>query len=219
MSAGASAGPAPSSPLATLRIGLFGGSFDPIHRGHVEPVQAARRQLGLERVIYLPTALPPHKPGRRFALPLARWAMVEIALLGEEGLFASPLELHPERPAFTIDTILTFEREWPQATLVLLVGADSFAELPQWVRWRELVEHAELAVLARPGFALDALLAEAPPEIAAAQAAGRIHLVAARELPFSSTEVRARLTAGEAPPAGALHPLVLDYVRKYRLYR
>ena len=219
MSAGAAAVPAPSSPLATLRIGLFGGSFDPIHRGHVEPVQAARRHLNLERVVYLPTAHPPHKPGRRFAPPLARWAMVELALLGEEGLFASPLELHPDRRAFTIDTVLAFERELPGATLVLLVGADSFAELPQWVRWREIVEHAELAVLARPGFALDTLLAVAPPEIAAAHAAGRVHRVAQRELPFSSTEVRARLAAGEAPPAGALHPLVLDYARKYRLYR
>ena len=81
-----------------MKLGLFGGSFDPIHRGHIEPVQAARKALGLERVIYLPTAVPPHKPGRILAPAHARYAMVEMALLEEEGLYASTFELTLGRP-------------------------------------------------------------------------------------------------------------------------
>ena len=76
-----------------MNIALFGGSFDPIHKGHIEPVLKAKRQLGLDRVVYLPTARPPHKPGRQFATSHARWTMVELALLGEPDLLVSPLEL------------------------------------------------------------------------------------------------------------------------------
>ena len=100
-----------------MKIGLFGGSFDPIHRGHVEPVREARRRLGLERVIYLPTATPPHKPRRALAPALARFAMVELALLGEEGLYVSAHELTPERPAYTVETLEHFRRQMPEAEL------------------------------------------------------------------------------------------------------
>src|SRR5581483_10939387 len=85
-----------------MKIGLFGGSFDPIHRGHVEPVRAAVAALHLDRVFFLPTAHPPHKSGRRFAPPLARFAMVELGLLADERLFASTYELRDE-PTYTVE--------------------------------------------------------------------------------------------------------------------
>lgn len=140
-----------------MKVGLFGGSFDPIHCGHLEPVKEARRLLGLERVIYLPTAIPPHKPGRRLAPPLARYAMVEMAILAEEGLFASPYELTLDRPAYTAETLEHFQRELPAAELHLLIGSDSFFELPHWVRWRDIAAAARLVVLARPGWDLAGL--------------------------------------------------------------
>jgi nicotinate (nicotinamide) nucleotide adenylyltransferase len=142
-----------------MKIGLFGGSFDPIHCGHVEPVKEARRLLGLERVIYLPTAIPPHKPGRVLAPPLARYAMVEMAILSEEGLYASPYELTLDRPAYTAETLEHFQRELPAAELHLLIGGDSFFELPRWVRWRDIAAAARLVVLARPGWDLAGLAA------------------------------------------------------------
>lgn len=199
------------------KVGLFGGSFDPIHMGHVAPVRAARAALGLERVFFLPTAQPPHKAARRFAPALARFAMVELALLHEEGLFASTHELGPQ-PAYTVETLEHFRAELPGADLHLIVGSDSLAELESWRRWRELPRLARLVVLTRPG-SEGALRPELlPAELRAAWQAGRLLTVEHEPVPVSATALRAVLAAGDEPPAGSMHSLVLNYARKYRLY-
>lgn len=200
-----------------MKIGLFGGSFDPIHRGHLDPVREARRVLGLERVIYLPTARPPHKPGRAVAPALARHVMVELALLFEEGLEVSPLELTPERPAYTIETLEHFRREMPQAELVLLVGGDSFADLHHWVRWREIPRAARLAVLARPGWEPETVPLD--PEVAALGRTDRVIFLRQTPVDVSSTRLRELLAAGAPLPAGAVPDLVVRYLHKYQLYR
>jgi nicotinate-nucleotide adenylyltransferase len=200
-----------------VRVGLFGGSFDPIHAGHVAPVRAARAAAGLDRVFFLPTAHPPHKPGRRFAPALARFAMVELALLHEEGLFVSTHELGP-LPAYTVETLEHFHRELPGADLHLLLGGDSLAGLTGWRRWRELPRLATLLVLARPGWEAALRRADLPAELQAAADAGRLVFVEHEPVAVSATTLRAALAAGEEPAAGALHPLVLNYARKYRLY-
>jgi nicotinate-nucleotide adenylyltransferase len=211
-----------------LKVGLFGGSFDPIHRGHIEPVQEARRALALDRVLYLPTARPPHKPGRQLAPPLARYAMVELALLHEEGLFAVPHEVTPDRRAYTIDTVERFRRELPAAELYLLIGSDSFLELPHWHRWRDIVGAARLVVLSRPGWAVAAPAASVPgglpapggeEELAQLVRAGRVQLLRQRPCEVSSTRLRELLARGERPPAGWLQDLVVDFIAKYDLYR
>lgn len=204
-----------------MKVGLFGGSFDPIHCGHVEPVREARRALGLDRVLYLPTAQPPHKPKRQAAPPLARFAMVELALLGEEALYVSPYELTLGRPAFTVESLEHFRRELPGAELHLILGADSFLDLPQWHRWRRLPELAHLVVLARPGWELARTTRDGgrSAELADLLAAGRVTIVERQPVDLSSSAIRALLAAGEEPPPGALPPLVLEYVRKYQLYR
>ena len=201
-----------------MRIGLFGGSFDPIHRGHVEPVVAARRLLGLDRVIYLPTAAPPHKARREQAPPYARYAMVELAILGHEGLYASPFELTPERPAYTVDTVLHYRSTLPDAELYLLIGSDSFAEIHHWVRYREIVQAARLAVLDRPGWEAADLAAE-PAALAHGELGDRVIWLHQPPVAISSTELREQLKVGLAPPPGMLDDLVASYVRKYDLYR
>ena len=203
--------------MSGYKIGLFGGSFDPIHIGHVAPVRAARLALGLERVFFLPTAQPPHKPGQRFAPALSRFAMVELALLGEEGLFASTHELR-EEPSYTVETLEHFQAELPGADLHLILGSDSLAEIQTWRRWRELPRLARLVVLTRPG-SEDALRPQtlAAP-LRAAWETGRVLLVEHEPVAVSATELRLSLAVGGEPPPGALHPLVLDYARKYRLY-
>ena len=200
-----------------MKIGLFGGSFDPIHRGHIEPVREARRTLGLDRVIYLPTARPPHKPGRILAPPLARYAMVELALLGEEGLYASPHELTLDRPAFTIETLEHFRGGMPGCELFLLIGGDSLADLHHWVRWREIPRAARLAVLARPGWDLDAVALD--PEVAALARTDRVLLLEQPVVDVSSTRLRELLAADLPLPPGAVPDLVVRYLHKYALYR
>ena len=201
------------------RLGLFGGSFDPIHAGHVAPVQDARAAASLDRVIYLPTARPPHKPGRELAPAWRRFAMVELALLAEDGLYASARELTPGREVYTVDTVEALAAELPDAELHLVIGSDSLAELPTWRRWRELVERVRLVAMVRPGSEPEAIGSGLPPELRSRLEAGEIRFVARRPLPWSATALREALKRGEEPPAGALHPQVLDYVRKYRLYR
>lgn len=205
-----------------MRIGLFGGSFDPIHRGHVELVRQARQILGLQQVIFLPTAQPPHKAGRVLAPPLARYAMVELALLREEGLAASPHELTLGRAAYTAETLDHFRRQLPAADLFLLVGSDSFVDLPHWVRWRDIVAAARLVVLPRPGWALEnAAAADSPgsAELAALVRAGRVEAPPLAPCDVSSTRLRRMLANGERPPAGWLPDLVLEFIDKYHLYR
>lgn len=202
-----------------MRIGLFGGSFDPIHAGHVEPVERARRELALDRVVYLPTAVPPHKRDRRFAPALARFTMAELALLDWPDLVVSDYELTLGRPAYTVETVAHFQRVEAQHEIVLLLGADSFCELASWVRWREIVAAVQLGVLVRPGWTADPLDRELAPELAEAIESGRVHFVANPPHPASSTEIRRRLAAGEEIPAGWLAEPVLRYLAKYRLYR
>ncbi|HSS77899.1 MAG TPA: nicotinate-nucleotide adenylyltransferase [Thermoanaerobaculia bacterium] len=200
-----------------MKVGLFGGSFDPIHRGHIEPVREARRQLGLERVIYLPTATPPHKPRRALAPALARFAMVELALLDEEGLFVSDHELTPDRPAYTVETLEHFRREMPEAELHLMIGGDSFADLHHWVRWPEIAAAARLVVLARPGWDLDSIPLD--PGVAALARTDRVLVLRQPAVDVSSTRLREQLAAGLPLAAGTVPELVVRYVHKYGLYR
>lgn len=201
------------------RLGLFGGSFDPIHAGHVAPVQDARREAGLDRVLYLPTARPPHKPDRVLAPAWRRFTMVELALLDEEGLYASARELTPEREVYTIDTVEALAEERPDSDLHLVIGSDSLAELDTWRRWRELIERVRLVVIVRPGHEPEEIERGLPEELRERAASGAIRYVSRRPVPVSATTIREALGRGAEPPAGALHPRVLDYVRKYGLYR
>lgn len=200
-----------------MKLGLFGGSFDPIHRGHIEPIREARGALGLDQILYLPTARPPHKPGRAMAPALARYAMVEMALVEEEGLYVSPHELTFERPAYTIETLEHFRREMPGAELFLIIGGDSFADLHLWVRWREIPRAARLVVLARPGWDLDSPALD--PEVAELARTDRVLLLRQNPVDVSSTRLRELLGAGLPVPDGTLPELVVRYVQKYALYR
>jgi nicotinate-nucleotide adenylyltransferase len=200
---------------AGQRLGLFGGSFDPIHRGHVEVAEAARAELGLDRVLFLPTSDPPHKRPRG-ASALQRYCMVELALLDHAGLEVSTHELTPGRRAYTVETVEHFRRELPDARLFLLIGADSFLELDQWRRFEDLVAAVELVVLARPGYE-DAAVRPSP-RLQAALAGRPVHRVD-RRVDVSSTELRRRLAAGQRPGPEELPAPVLQFCAKYSLYR
>lgn len=206
-----------------MKLGLFGGSFDPPHQGHLESARAACQHLDLDRVLFVPTADPPHKPDQRLAPASARYTMVELALLAEERLFASPHELTPGRRAYTVETLEHFQRDprqrAPASELFLLLGADSFAHLHTWRRFRELPELARIVVLPRAGWPRERIHQEASPEVLALAEQGSVSFVPGPGPAFSSTSIRQTLSRGESLAPGALHPLVLDYVNKYRLYR
>ena len=202
-----------------MKVALFGGSFDPIHNGHIAPVLEAKRQLDLDRVIYLPTARPPHKPGRQFATSHARWTMVELALLSEPDLLVSPLELTPGETAYTIDSVRHYRRLHSEDELILLIGGDSFARFTSWRRWDEILEAVRLAVLVRPGWELEGVRNRLDATLTELVAAGRVDFVENEPVGVSSTRLRETFARGERPPAEEVPALVVEYIRKYSLYR
>jgi nicotinate-nucleotide adenylyltransferase len=184
----------------------------------VEPAREALERFALDKIIYLPTATPPHKSDQEMAPAHHRFAMVELALLDEERLEVSPLELTPGRVAYTIDTVEHFAARDPMAEIYLLIGADSLVQLPTWKRGTELPLWARLIVLARPGWEREHTLEQLPPELAALVESGRIQFLGNRPMEASSTVIRATLARGERPPAGWMPELVLNYCLEHRLY-
>jgi len=201
-----------------MRIGLFGGSFDPVHRGHVEGARAAREALELDRVLFLPTAHPPHKPDRRFAPAADRFAMVRLAIADEPGLEVSELEM-VGRPIFTRETLERFRSDRPEDEPVLLVGSDSLAAFETWRDWRTILATTEIGVLARPGSRRSALEAAASPALGAALSGAKVGWVDSVAHPASSSEIRRRIAAGESIPDGWLDPRVLSFITSHALYR
>lgn len=201
-----------------MKVGLFGGSFDPVHRAHVEMARAARRDLALDRVLFLPTATPPHKRDRDQAPALARFAMVELALLDEGRLFVSGFELAGDEPSYTVGSLEHFGSVWPRATLHLLLGSDSLAEIETWRRWRELPELARLVVFPRPGHERREIVEGASSTIVEAIDRGRVLFLDHERWEISSTRIRDCLKQGEDPAEGWVAPRVLNYMRKYHLY-
>lgn len=197
-----------------MKLGLFGGSFDPIHHGHLRPVRVAMETLGLDEVLFLPTARPPHKPQRDFAPALVRYVMVELALLDEEGMSCSDFEMRADE-TFTIDTVRHFRRRQPAAEIFLLIGEDSFIELDQWREWRALVDEARIVVMHRPGSNLEEQL---PAVLEPLVDDPRVTFLANRPVGLSSSEIRRRLRAGGQLSADDVPPLVLQYLRKYSPY-
>ena len=196
-----------------MRVGVLGGSFDPIHRGHVETAADARGALNLDQVLFVPTAMPPHKDTMDLAPAWQRYAMVELALLDLDWATVSARELTAET-CYTIDTLESFKAANPETDWVLLIGGDSLAELTTWRRWRELLRF-EIGVLDRPCSGCPAP-GTIPDDLARVDGS-RIRWVDNRRFEASASEIRSRLAAGERPDD--LHPRVLQYILKYSLYQ
>jgi len=204
---------------AIARVGILGGTFDPIHVAHVAVAHAARRELGLDEVLVIPARQPPHKLGVAMAPALDRLAMVELALAGEEGLRASRIEIDREGPSWTIDTVTSL-LEAAQAAdreldLTMILSADAFAGLPTWHDPERLLRLVRVAVAPRPGTAPPS--AEALPAQLRAAGPG-ITILSGPNLDVSATEIRRRVAAGESID-GLVAPAVARYIEAHHLYR
>lgn len=198
---------------------LFGGTFDPVHHGHLITAQAALEALGAERCLLIPAALSPHKLTRQSAPAADRLAMLRLAIAGQAAFAVEDFELAREGPSYTVDTVAALRARQPGERWTLLMGADQLPLLHTWHRASELLEQTEVALLARPGFPLEAGLAAAERAFSPAVAERlRRAVVRAPQIDISATVIRQRVAQGAsirylAPEA------VVDYIASHGLYR
>lgn len=187
-------------------VGLFGGTFDPIHHGHLRLAVELRECLGLREMRLIPNALPPHRddPG---AAPAQRLRWIRAAIAGEPGLVLDDRELRRGGRSYTVDTLASLREELPDTPLCLVLGMDTFLGLELWQRWRELIDLAHIVVAPRPGVTTpdtgelgDLVRAHAVSDPAALRrrAAGGIYRCDATPLAISSTDIRNLLQAGRS---------------------
>ncbi len=225
--------PAPANSETTPRpppITLFGGTFDPVHFGHLRVAQDTAAALKLPEIRFVPSQSPVHR-GRPGASADARLAMLKLAVADLPGLAVDDCELSRESASYTITTLEAFRAKYPAAPLIWLIGVDAFLKIQSWHRASELFDFAHFVVLNRPGFAtanvFSAALAPVWQGRATADArlllnelSGRIYLQTVAPQAVSATEIRNMLRSGAADGAFAslLPNAVLSYIRAHRIY-
>jgi nicotinate-nucleotide adenylyltransferase len=210
-------------------IGVFGGTFDPIHFGHLRPALELLEQLSLQRLYLIPSAVPPHRD-EPHATARQRLAMLRLAVEGQPGFVVDERELLRSGPSYTVDTLESLRAEVGDTPLCLLLGVDAFLGLPEWHQWPRLLELAHIVVAHRPGWRLEE--ASMPPALrrvvagrwladaAALRAAvsGGVLLQGVTQLDISATGIRERIAAGKS--ANYLLPAkVWQYIQEQDLYR
>lgn len=216
-------------PISLKPAGVLGGTFDPVHCGHLELAREVRGALALEIVLLVPAGAPPHRAPPR-ACAAHRLAMCELAVTGCDGLGVDRREVDRAGRSYTVLTLQELRAERPFQPLALIVGMDAFAAFPEWHRWQELFDLAHVIVVARPGAGLAPLspVLEAQwrrrytddPRNLETRLAGSIYRQAITPHPISATAIRAALAAGKAGEVGAMvPPAVLAYIGRHHLYR
>jgi len=185
--------------------GLLGGSFDPVHHGHLIAARRAAEALGLDGVTFIPCSMQPWKPHGPAASGAHRAAMLRLALEGERGFTVDTLELDRPGPSYTVDTLRALTAAKPDERFVLLLGADAAAGFGRWREAEEVARLAEVAVLTRPG----------APEV---KSAGIRHVVATPAIEISASDIRARVLAGQSI-RWLVPDAVAAYIAEHRLYR
>lgn len=214
------------------RIGVFGGTFDPIHNGHLKAALAVGRRFGLEQILFVPSNIPPHKAREGMASARDRMAMVELALRRRSRFIASALEIRAGGRSYSIRTLRRIRRLHPRARIFFIVGTDAFLEIETWREWRSVLGESLFIVMTRPGVSLSE--ARRAPGAAYAdriRAVGRtervredwffafrIFLLPIDALPISATRIRRRVRDGR-PIAGLVPAPVARYIREHGLYK
>jgi nicotinate-nucleotide adenylyltransferase len=198
-------------------IGVFGGSFDPIHIGHLRTACELWQKLSLDEVRFLPCRIPPHRD-RPVAPAELRLQMVRAATEGQSGFVVDDRELKREGPSYSIDTLASLRADYPARPLALLVGMDALLSFPDWHRWREIFDFAHVIVAHRPGWKpptagrigqlLSRLMVTTADELFA-HPAGRIYVQPVTQLEISSSAIRVLVASGADPAY-----LVTDTVRE-----
>ena len=210
-------------------LGVYGGSFDPIHLGHLLPVEEARAATGLDEILFVPAFAPPHKPQGPSASAFHRFAMCAIALEAYPRLILSDFEASRGGTTYTVETLRHVRANHPESEVFLVVGSDSMAGFASWREWREIVAQHRIVVVYREGVGYDDLREKLPPELSSrlAPLGARPHdEVADHQTVFwagnapvtiSSTWIRSALPSVQSL-SESLPPAVERYARRHHLY-
>ena len=210
-------------------IGILGGTFDPIHYGHLRPAQEAASRLELAQLRLVVAQDPPHRAAPE-ASAAQRLRMVEIALTEFRGFVADDREIRRGGPSYTVPTLESLRAEFGERPLCLLLGSDAFGGIQTWYRWERLPALAHLVVMRRPPAVPPPRSAPALPAWACAllatgaadlraSPAGRLLFIDVAPRDIAATRIRAAIARGERPPADWLPPAVWEYIERHRLYR
>lgn len=204
-------------------IGIFGGTFDPIHYGHLRSALEVKEQFNLTEVRLIPSAQPPHRQ-QPVATASMRLQMLELAISNQPGFVADDRELKREGRSYMVDTLQSLREDFPVQSLLLFMGSDAFNKLTSWHRWQDLFTYAHVVVLTRPGFitqALDAFFTarlSTEKQALADHNAGRLFFQPVTQLDISATAIRQLIAAGKNP--GFLLPdTVITAIKQNQLYQ
>ncbi len=214
------------------RLGLFGGTFNPIHLGHLHAARIVCRRFALDRILFIPSSLPPHKETRAMASSEHRFNMVNFALADDPCFVASPIEIEAPGTSYSIITLSRIRDIYPQADIFFILGIDAFLEIETWKEYDKVLESCAFIVISRPGYRLEGALTlldgrlrsrlmevdetHSPGDLAYHAAA--IFLAPIDALDVSSTEIRRRLMDGESVEGMVAEP-VIEYIKEHGLYR
>jgi len=196
--------------MEAVRVGIFGGTFDPIHVGHLIIAEWLREELPLDKVVFIPSAYPPHKVASRITELHHRMAMVRLAIEGNPHFELSDVEMAKGGISYTVETLRYLKaHQFQRAELFLIIGSDNLIDLPNWHQPEKLFKYSRVLVVPRPGY---------DPDTADPRFRKLIHWVEAPRLEISATEIRQRVQRGESirylvPQA------VEEYIRKHGLYK
>ena len=217
-----------------MKLGVLGGTFDPIHNGHIAAATAAEQALGLDAITLIPSRIPPHRHDPVGATSEQRYEMAQLAADGRAGWSASRIEIDREGPSYTYDTLVELAakpalserdasrgdvpRESKGTQIFFITGADAFAEIATWSRYPAVLDLANFVVVSRPGITLDSLRERVPSAFRdRPPAPTRVILVEAHTPDISSTDIRRRVRAGHSL-SGFVPDPVARYIAAHRLY-
>jgi nicotinate-nucleotide adenylyltransferase len=217
---------------AKQRLGLLGGTFNPIHNGHVQAARIVKDRCRLDRVLFIPSFIPPHKEGQDVASAEHRFEMVRLAVAGEPDFEASAIEIEAPGTSYSIHTLDRIKDRYPEAEVFFILGIDAFMEIATWKDYEKVLDRCSFIVISRPGHCLDEAqkvlggsledriryLTEEEDLGAPSPGAGpAIFLVEIEALDIASSEIRRRLQGG-SPIAGMAADPVREYIKEHGLY-
>ena len=214
--------------MGLRRVGIYGGTFDPVHNGHLEVARRVLELFELDEVIFVPAWVPPHKRNANITSAFHRFAMLALATEADQRLLVSTVELEtPDRP-YAVDTVERMQHETQR--LFFIIGADSWAEITTWHEWRRLIAMCDLIVVTRPGYLVESKVdnfadvrgkePRALAELLESEAKPRVFITDVAMIDVAASEVRAVVRAGDFEKLKTnVPPSVAAYIEKHRLYK